>query len=64
MNYSICLLDKTGRTQHSEFSPFDDDAAAERYAQTQIGAAAIVELWKANSLIVRFDQSVANPVAQ
>ncbi len=53
MNYSICLLDKAGLTQHTQFGPFEDDAAALRQARTEALTSAIVEVWKDNRLITR-----------
>jgi hypothetical protein len=53
MNYSICLLDAGGRTQHTSFGPFDDDAAALAQARTQVTGSPIVEVWKGYKLVVR-----------
>jgi hypothetical protein len=64
MNYSICLLDKSGRTQHSEFSAFNDDAGAMQYARSQAAAAAIIELWKGNGLLLRLERDVEKSALQ
>lgn len=53
MNYSICLLDAGGRTQHTSFGPFDDDAAALAQARTQVAGSPIVEVWKDYQLVAR-----------
>lgn len=53
MNYSICLLDAGGRTQRTEFGPFDDDGAALAQARTEVSGAPIVEVWSENRLIAR-----------
>lgn len=53
MNYSICLLDAGGRTQHTSFGPFDDDIAALAQARTQVPSSAIVEVWKDCQLVAR-----------
>lgn len=53
MNYSICLLDAAGRTQRTQYGPFDDDSAAVAQAQTEIPKSAIVEVWKNGALVAR-----------
>ncbi len=53
MNYSICLLDKAGRTQRTRFGPFDDDVAALAQARSEVPDAAIVEVWKDDHLLAR-----------
>jgi len=53
MSYSICLLDAGGRTQHTAFAPYQDDAAALARARAQVVDSAIVELWKGDHLLAR-----------
>jgi hypothetical protein len=53
MNYSICLLDADGRTQRTDYGPFDDDAAALTQARTEVSASPIVEVWKEYRLVAR-----------
>lgn len=53
MNYSICLLDAAGRTQHTSFGSFDADAAALTQARTQVPGSPIVEVWTDNRLVAR-----------
>jgi hypothetical protein len=51
MNYSICLLDAGGRTQHTSFGRFD--AAALAQARTQVAGSPIVEVWKGYKPVAR-----------
>lgn len=53
MNYSICLLDKGGRTRRTAYGPYDDDAAALAHAHTEIPGSAMVEVWKEEHLLAR-----------
>lgn len=53
VNYSICMLDSAGRTLHSEFEPFASDQDAIARGRTELAASAIVEVWKAEHLVVR-----------
>jgi hypothetical protein len=65
MNYSICLLDAGGRTQHTAFGPFDDDAAALAQARTQVAGSPIVEVWKNDQLVARlFREPPSNEAMQ
>ena len=56
VNYSICMLDSTGRTVRSEFEPFANDQDAIARGRTELPATAIVEVWKAEHLIARLFQ--------
>jgi hypothetical protein len=53
MNYSICSLDEGGRTQHTQFGPYDNDAAALAQARVDLAESAIVEVWKGDHLLER-----------
>jgi hypothetical protein len=57
MNYSICYLKSDGCTERSEFLPFESDASAVRYANSQMRTAALVEVWKGDALLVRLDRA-------
>jgi hypothetical protein len=46
MNYSICLLDNGGRTEQTQFGPYEDDAAALVQARKDVASSPIVEVWK------------------
>jgi hypothetical protein len=52
-NYSICYLDAAGRTESSEFLPFEDNRSATDFARIGIVGHAIVEVWKSADLVVR-----------
>jgi hypothetical protein len=52
-NYSICYLDAGGRTQNSEFLPFEDNGVAIDFARIGLLRSAIVEVWKDNNLVSR-----------
>lgn len=52
-DYSICFLDRQGRTQGSEFLPFADNKAAVAYARIGMVRNAIVEVWKGGDLVAR-----------
>lgn len=53
MNYSICILDAGGRIQRTQFAPYEDDGAAVAQARTELPSAAIVEVWKHETLLAR-----------
>ncbi len=52
-NYSICYLDSQGRTESTQFLPFEDHTAAAAYARIGVIRSAIVEVWKGENLITR-----------
>lgn len=53
MQYSIRYLNVRGITERSEFLPFETDADAQAYAATGLPRHAIVEVWKADSVLTR-----------
>jgi hypothetical protein len=53
MNYSICLLDKGGCTQRTQFGPYEDDAAALVQARKDVDSSPIVEVWRGEQLVAR-----------
>ena len=55
-NYSVCYLDASGRTQGSDFLPFENNQAAVDFARTGIVRDAIVEVWRDGDLVVRLHQ--------
>jgi hypothetical protein len=55
-NYSVCYLDASGRTQGSDFLPFENNQAAVDFARTGIVRDAIVEVWRDGDLVVRLYQ--------
>lgn len=68
MNYSICLLDASGRTQGSEVMAFASDDEAMHFAGSQLPDYAIVEVWNAFDLVRRLFRepdlsAVSQPVA-
>ncbi|MEQ1812694.1 MAG: hypothetical protein ABL889_22395 [Terricaulis sp.] len=56
MNYSICLLDSGGRTQHTHFGAFDNDGVALAQARSDLKTSSIVEVWKDELLLARLFQ--------
>lgn len=56
MNYSIRYKDAMGITIRTEFLPFGDDEQASGYARDHAGKTAMVEVWKADALVVRLDR--------
>jgi hypothetical protein len=52
-NYSICYLDSKGKTQTSEFLPFEDNRFAVDFARIGLVRSAIVEVWKDSDLVER-----------
>ncbi len=55
-NYSVRYLDALGRTQRTEFLPFENNKEAVDFARIGIVANAVVEVWKENDLIDRLYQ--------
>jgi hypothetical protein len=62
-NYSICYLDSGGRTQNSEFLPFEDNGVAVDFARLGLLRSAIVEVWKDGNLVSRLLRDPAARVA-
>lgn len=52
--YSITYLDIQGKTQKSDFLPFEDNKAAIEFARIGLVRNAIVEVWKDKDLVTRF----------
>lgn len=56
MNYSINYKDTMGITIRTEFLPFDDDEQASGYAREHAAKTPMVEVWKADALVIRLDR--------
>ena len=52
-HYSICYLDAAGRTESSDFLPFNDNRSATDFARIGMIGHAIVEVWKNTDLVER-----------
>jgi hypothetical protein len=55
-NYSVRYLDALGRTQTSEFLPFEDNKLATDYARIGMIRSPIVEVWRGDDLVARLFQ--------
>lgn len=63
-NYSVRYLDVHGRTQASEFLPFDDNKSASDYARIGVIRCPIVEVWRDGDLVVRLYQLAAEAIPE
>ena len=61
MNYSICFKDALGCISRSEFSPFDNDAAAITHAKTHLPSNAMIEVWSGEHLVSRLFRDALTP---